>query len=170
MPAVDARRRVPRPASPHPAAPDSLLIRQVRLDLDEASLSTARSVLSGPERSHADRGSAPVGRRRTALRAALRHLAGELLDLDPAAVPIVAGPHERPELQVPGTDLGCSRSGELGLIAVARGCRLGVDVERVRPWDDGVLTEQWLAPSERAELTAPGSVAVRTRGTPAARS
>lgn len=142
MLAVEARRRAP------------LLIRQVPLDLDPGLLPAARAVLSTPERAHADRGSASVAHRRTALRAALRHLAGEMLGLDAAEVPISAGEHNRPELQVPGADLGCSRSGEVGLVAVARGHRIGIDVERVLPWDDGVLAEQWLAPSEQAELIA----------------
>lgn len=154
MPAVDAPRRGPRAASRRSAELRSVLIRQVALDLDRTSLAAARAVLSEPERAHADRGSTPVARRRTALRAALRHLAGEMLDLDPSEVPISAGEHGRPELSVPGVDLGCSRSGELGLVAVVRGHRLGIDVERVAPWENGVLAEQWLAASERAELTA----------------
>jgi 4'-phosphopantetheinyl transferase len=132
----------------------SLVVRQVHLDLDRTTLAAARAVLSQPERAHADRGSAPVARRRAALRATLRHLAGEMLGLDSSAVPISAGDHGRPELLVPGMDLGCSRSGGIGVVAVVRGSRLGIDVERVLPWDDGVLAEQWLAPSERAELTA----------------
>lgn len=154
MPAVDARRRAPRLDPRRSATLPSSLIRLVRLDLDAAALAAARALLSEPERAHADRGSAPVARRRTVLRAALRRLAGEVLGLDPSAVPISVGEHGRPELRVPGIDLGCSRSGELGLVAVARGRRLGIDVERVLPWEDGVLVEQWLAPTERAELTA----------------
>jgi 4'-phosphopantetheinyl transferase len=151
MPVASAGRRttagIPRPS----AAP---LVRLVRLDLDDCSLAVERGLLTGEERAHADRGTPPVARRRTALRAALRRLAGEVLDLPPADVPLRSGEHGRPELAVPGVDLGCSRTGELGLVAVAVGSRIGLDVEPVRSEQDDALDENWLSPAERSALRA----------------
>jgi len=52
-----------------------------------------------------------------------------------------------------GLDASCSASGPLGVVAVGRGHRVGVDVERVAPWTPDVLDEGWLDGSERLALT-----------------
>lgn len=149
MPVASGRRRaivdVPLP-EPH--------VRIVPLDLHADALAAARRLLTVAERAHADRGAPPVARRRIALRAGLRRLAGDLLDLPPAAVPLRAGKHGRPELDVPGVDVACSRAAEIGLVAVAIERRMGADVEPVVPWRDSVLDEAWLSPGERTALLA----------------
>lgn len=150
MPAARARRRATKDVSALPAP----LVRLVSLDLDADALAAARRLLSEAELLHADRGAPPVARRRSALRAGLRRLAGDVLDLPPAAVPLHTGEHGRPELDVPGVDVACSRAGDLGLVALAVGRRIGVDVERVAPWRDSVLDEGWLSPAERSALLA----------------
>jgi 4'-phosphopantetheinyl transferase len=154
VPVVDARRRAPRPLTQPPAEPPTPAVRLVPLDLDAPALAAGRSLLTDEERAHADRGTAPVARQRIALRAGLRRLAGDVLGLPPSDVPLRTGAHGRPELDVPGFDVSCSRSGGLGLVAVAFRQRVGVDVERVTAWDDAVLAEQWLTDSERRQLTA----------------
>ena len=149
MPVASARRR---------ATVDVLLpaplVRIVPLDLDADALDSGRRLLTDEERAHADRGAAPVARRRTALRAGLRRLAGGLLDLPPAAVPLRTGDNGRPEVDVPGVEVSSSRPGELGLVAAAVDRRIGVDVEPVAPWRDAVLDEGWLSPTERSALLA----------------
>jgi 4'-phosphopantetheinyl transferase len=154
MPVGDARRRASLPGPRPPAEQRTPLLRALPLDLGHRALAAERLLLTDAERAHADRGTPQVTRRRVALRAALRRLAGQVLGLPPAAVPLRAGAYGRPELDVPGIDVGCSRSGELGLVAVSFGERLGIDVERIVPWHDDVLTEGWLSRAERTSLRA----------------
>lgn len=151
---MDARPRAPRPLTQPPAELPTPAVRLVPLALDGPALAAGRSLLTLEERAHADRGTASVARRRIALRAGLRRLAGDVLGLPAAEVPLRSGAHGRPELDVPGMDIGCSRSGELGLVVVAADERVGIDVERVTPWHDDILAEQWLAACERRQLAA----------------
>lgn len=152
MPAVDARRRAPLPSNGLRTEHRSPVARTVSLDRDDRALAADRALLSAAERAHADRGTALVGRHRTALRAELRRLVGEVLGMPPADVPLRAGTHGRPELDVPGTDVSCSRSDGRGLVALSLTGRLGIDLERITPWHDDVLDEGWLSPGERAAL------------------
>jgi 4'-phosphopantetheinyl transferase len=70
-------------------------------------------------------------------------------------VPLATTPAGRPF--VPGgrgLDVSCSASGSLGLVAVSRAGRVGIDVQRVAPWSPAVLHEGWLGPGEQAALLA----------------
>jgi 4'-phosphopantetheinyl transferase len=141
-------------------------IWQLRLEPGDAALTRAESTLSGDERRAADRGTAPVRRRRIALRAGLRRVLAGILDVAPSQVPLRATATGRPEVDLRGArlDISCSASGGIGLVAVALGLRIGIDVERVAPWDDAVLDEGWLATAEKAALLAlpPGDRAEAT--------
>jgi len=128
-----------------------------RWDVDAA---VAR--LSPAERERADRGAPPVRFRRVLLRSALRQVLGGLLDVPPAAVPIssvdgrpvVGGTRRDRRLQV-----SCSASGSIGLVGVAAGTAIGVDVEQVGDEDVAdALAEGWLSPAESllVERLAPG--------------
>src|SRR3954470_9513112 len=152
MPVVTVRDRAPGSSAPPAAGPSNPVVRLLSLQVEGAALAEARALLTVGERAHADRGVPSVARRRIVLRAALRRLAGETLALSPASVPIRTGRHGRPELEVPGVDLSCSRSDEHGLVAVSFGLRIGVDIERIAAWDDAVLDEPWLSENERRAL------------------
>jgi 4'-phosphopantetheinyl transferase len=96
--------------------------------------------------------------RRSAVRAALRELLGETLGLAPADVPLAERPG-RPALDAsagrPDLDMNCSTSGDVGLVAVVRGGRIGIDVQRIL--DEDVATawaEGWLADTERDRIAA----------------
>ena len=157
------------PARPRALQDRDVAIRMIPLDLDEDGLAQAeRRGLSADERRYAASGTPEVRRRRIALRAGLRRVLGEILDLPPALVPLrpTAGGRPQIDLAAGGLDVSCSAAGPLGLLAVARGLRIGIDVEPVRAWDDATLDEGWLSPTEAAQLaTLPTSV----RGTAAAR-
>jgi len=164
VPVAIARDRAPGPPTEPPRLTPTPLVRLLSLRVEAAALAEARSLLAPEERAHADRGTAPVARQRIVLRAALRRLAGEALQLSPASVPIRRGRHGRPELEVPGVDLSCSRSGEHGLVAISIDRRIGIDIERISPWDEAVLEEPWLSDSEQRSLRGldgtPGAIAV----------
>lgn len=119
-------------------------------------MESAAALLSDAERRRAAQGIAPVQRVRILMRAALRSLLGEILGMEPATVPLAAGPG-KPRLEgraaQRGLDASCSTSGDVGLVTAVRGGRVGVDVERVGAEDLwGAAAEGWLAPVERAAL------------------
>ena len=80
-------------------------------------------------------------------------------DVEPADWQFEAGPHGRPEIAAPESDLRFSLSHTRGLAAcvVSGGCEVGIDVEDAsRRWSAG-LAERVLSDSERHDLlTAPG--------------
>ncbi len=128
-------------------------LRIRRVDLSTAAL--------GPRTAHADPAGAGRGtpaERRAVVRTALRELLGETLGMDPADVPLADRPG-RPALD--GSvdwhelDMGCSTSGDVGLVAVVRGGRLGIDVQRIVEEDvETAHAEGWLAECERDRIAA----------------
>ncbi|PRY49355.1 4'-phosphopantetheinyl transferase superfamily protein [Geodermatophilus tzadiensis] len=145
----------PVPASSRALPWADVAVRLVDLAADDAELARAEAVLSPAELARARRGTPAVHRRRVLLRAALRTALAAELGTDPARVPLGTTAAGRPELPpATGLDAGCSASGGLGVVAVGRGCRVGVDVERVAPWTADVLDEGWLADAEQRALTA----------------
>lgn len=93
--------------------------------------------------------------RRAAWRLA-RALVGAVLDVPPAAVPVARGTNGRPHLPGAG-DLDFNLTHSRGVVAVglARGGRIGVDVEHPRPlalWTD--LAPDILDPADRALWSA----------------
>ncbi|MCO7221259.1 4'-phosphopantetheinyl transferase superfamily protein [Klenkia sp. PcliD-1-E] len=70
-------------------------------------------------------------------------------------MPLTTNHLGRPVLDCsPDVDVSCSRRDGLGLVAVAVGARIGVDVERVVPWTGNTVLEGWLSPTESADLLA----------------
>lgn len=160
VPAPSGARRWEVAVDVH-GAPCRVDVRVLRLDLadPDADLDAAAAVLSDAERDRAARGTPAVRRRRILVRAALRDLLADVLGTTPTAVPLAPEPG-RPRLLGDGArsaliDASCSSSGDVGLVAVARGARIGADVERVVHDDLRIATEEgWLAPGERDAIAA----------------
>jgi 4'-phosphopantetheinyl transferase len=92
------------------------------------------------------------------LRAALRGLLGSILGMHPATVPLSRRPG-KPGLEGRairhGLDMSCSASGDVGLVTVVRGGRVGVDVQRIGAEDlPNAAAEGWLSAAERIALAA----------------
>jgi 4'-phosphopantetheinyl transferase len=144
-------------------------IRLVDLLLSDRAVARAESSLTPAEVARARRGTPAVHRRRVLLRAALRTALGEELGMDPAGVPLRTSPAGRPfvpSMLGAAVDVSCSASGALGVVAVGRSCRIGIDVETVTPWSPDVLDEAWLTAGERLALTrlpAPDRALATTR-------
>ena len=142
-----------------PERPD-VDVRIVDLRTDDAAVLRAEATLTPAELARARRGIPSVHRRRVLLRAALRTALADELDTDPASVPLATTPAGRPYL-APGTgaaplDVSCSASGTVGVIALSRGRRVGIDVQQIAPWSADVLDEGWLSALERlAVVTLP---------------
>ena len=100
-----------------------------------------------------------VGRRWLVSRGALREILAAELGVSPASVKLQLGEHGRPRLK-PGThpseiDFNLSHSGELALVAVGRGRRVGIDVERLRPGRNPLrVADRYFSPQEVAAVGA----------------
>jgi 4'-phosphopantetheinyl transferase len=91
------------------------------------------------------------------LRARTRETLAAYLGCRPDALEIRRGVHGKPFLAGPGEELSFSvaRSGETGVLAVARGADVGVDVERIDPARAlGPIADALFSEQERAELRA----------------
>jgi 4'-phosphopantetheinyl transferase len=127
----------PETAGPVVLAADEVHVWAV--PLDEGPLPPDESMLSDDERRRAERFRRPELRRRfVAARSGLRMIIGRYLGTPPADVRLVLDPGGKPRLATPDGGQSTLRfnlahSGELALVAVAEGCDVGVDVERLRP-------------------------------------
>jgi 4'-phosphopantetheinyl transferase len=121
----------------------------------EGEIARISAWLAPAEQARAQRfGREALARRYIAGRALLRWLLGRALGLPPPAVPIVRGARGRPQLEGDsGIDFNVSHTEGVALIGMARGRRIGVDVEHedrvVRA--DG-LAAKFLTAAERATL------------------
>jgi 4'-phosphopantetheinyl transferase len=88
-----------------------------------------------------------------------RTLVGRALGVDPESWSWREGPHGRPEVNRPGTDLHFNLSHSAGLVmcAIARGRAVGADVEDLtRRAPDWALVERYCSPAEADEIRAHG--------------
>jgi 4'-phosphopantetheinyl transferase len=115
-------------------APDQVHLWMVSLDPTAAESARLRAVTSDAERERA----ALFHRREDAERyvvahGALRWILARYLACEPAALRFGARENGKPFLEDGSLEFNLSHSGALALIAVARGRRVGVDIELIRP-------------------------------------
>jgi 4'-phosphopantetheinyl transferase len=149
------------PAGPvHPQlAPGEIHLWRATLD-HPVRLAGAEAVLSREEILRAGRFAGALDRQRfIAAHGALRMVLGLYLSADPQSLEFRTGPMGKPALVQTFTDLrfNLSHSGDLALIAVARGREVGVDVERLqRDIEFDPIVEHYFEPAEVWDLrTAP---------------
>lgn len=122
-----------------------------RLDGSSRTLSRYQRLLSESETARAARFGRDELRARYILgRGALRVLLGRRLGVEPERVPIVRGTRGRP--QVPGAtiDFNVSHTGNVALVGVLSGARVGVDIERSdRSINVDGIARRVLTPNER---------------------
>lgn len=153
-----AEPRWPR-GTPAKLPPGDLQLWLFSLERPPLPLDYLADLLSPEERARAARFRFDVHRRRfTAGRGLLREALGRWLGEDPRALVFHYGEKGKPSLAVPSApDLrfNLSHSQDLGLLGVAWGRELGVDVEACRPLEDAAgLVERFFAPGERAAFAA----------------
>lgn len=147
-----------------PGAWPALVAHEVhlwRVDLARSGDAIA-AILSDDERGRLDAfGPALLRQRYAARRAAVRRILARYLDEDPARLVFRYTAHGKPELEPRAYPAGApphfslAHSGDLAVLAVARGHAPGVDVERVRALerpDD--LARTVFSPAEVAEYLA----------------
>jgi 4'-phosphopantetheinyl transferase len=153
--------RVARGAeAPAHGRPVSVHVASTRLT--QAAQARAISWLSADERRRAARLRFARDRERfIAARAWLRTILGAELDVPPRVVRFRYEPNGKPALDAAGTGadgnvaFNLSHAGDVVLVAVGRGCRIGVDVERILDdLDTRSLEPHCLAGEEIAALAA----------------
>ena len=126
----------------------------VPVGLPPATLARCRAVLDDRERARAASFLSESDRRQfTVAHGFLRILAGLELGASPAALRWDAGPHGKPGLAAPWSELSTSLSHSAGVVAVAlaAGRAVGVDVERLaRRRDAAAMAARFYPPDEAA--------------------
>lgn len=132
---------------------DDITVIVFRLDPPADIVAALRPSLSSDEKARADRFHFDRHRRRFIVgRAVLRHLLASATGTPPERVAFDYGEHGKPALrdheELP---FNLSNSSELAAIAVGGDQPLGVDVEKIRPMDDGrAIAERFFSASEVA--------------------
>lgn len=134
---------------------------RVRLDTPEPAARSLERLLSPDEVTRANRFRFAQDRRRFVVaRAVLRQVLGAYLGASPSSLRLAYGPQGKPRL----ADTCCRRghvtfnlshSGGLALLAVAKGCEIGVDLEAVRPLTEAsAMARRIFSAAELAALAA----------------
>jgi hypothetical protein len=114
--------------------PNSVQIWRVPVQMTEDTRQVLESSLAPDERERAGRFHLPADRNRfLAAHGSLRDILARTLDCEAHQLEFSKGEHGKPCL-VPeqGLEFNLAHSGDFSLIALARGRRVGIDVERVR--------------------------------------
>jgi 4'-phosphopantetheinyl transferase len=146
------------------SAPATARVHSVELDRDEREVAALGGVLTADELLRAGRMKSPQGRTRAVVaRAALRKLLAAELGRTPEELVFTVGPHGKPRLddESSGVRFNLSHSGELALIAIARGAvEVGVDLEEVQPRADmSGVARRVFTEAEREAVEAGGEIA-----------
>ncbi|MBN1451243.1 MAG: 4'-phosphopantetheinyl transferase superfamily protein [Anaerolineales bacterium] len=141
--------------------PDSLDLRllqvdiwRVSLDLAVASVKLLGCSLSVDESQRAARFHFPADRDRyIAAHGCLRDVLSRYLRFEPSQLNFSANDYGKPALNGHELEFNLSHSGDLALIAVSRGHKVGVDVERIRTdVEHDSIASRYFSPNEVSEL------------------
>lgn len=129
-------------------------------DLSPGRLTALESLLDAAERGRADRFRFDADRARfVAARGQLRAVLGHYVGVPPELIAFESGPYGKPALARHRGDgrvqFSLSHSHGVGAVAVGLEDELGIDIERVRPFDDALRVAQRLfTPVEQEVLRA----------------
>jgi 4'-phosphopantetheinyl transferase len=139
-------------------APGAIHVWLAHLDDVPGDPFVSASVMSAEERARARRFAFDRDRRRfSAARVLLRTLLARYVGADPADLRFAIGPHGKPSLagSPSAPDFNVSHSRDAAVIAISRAGEVGVDIEAIRPMDDGEgIAGRFFAPAEAGRLRA----------------
>jgi 4'-phosphopantetheinyl transferase len=130
------------------------------LDLDRSSLSRLQECLSADERARAARFVFAKDRERfIAARSTLRRILGQYLGMPPGSIAFAYSAHGKPFLSDPiareRVSFNLSHCDDVALYAIAAGCEVGVDLERLdREIAVSEIAGQYFCPAEVAAIHA----------------
>jgi 4'-phosphopantetheinyl transferase len=127
------------------------------LDQPERRVEELAATLDAAERERASRITSDKRRRRfVAGRGMLRELLGTATNTAPATIRLTYGPHGKPELADAARreiHFNVSHADDQVVYVVSRSCRVGIDIECVRPIANvNRLSRRFLSPSEQTAL------------------
>jgi 4'-phosphopantetheinyl transferase len=98
-----------------------------------------------------------LGRRYIVAHARLREILARYIDLQPDRITFLTNTHGKPFINIPDGNIdiqfNLSHSHELAVVAITRGRRIGVDVERLKPLGYHMkIAERYFSPAEIASL------------------
>jgi len=159
-PSYDAASGVP------PIRENEIHLWRTPLDIAPDRIVTLENILSPDERERAARFRFPEHRARfIAARGALRRILGIHLGHNPQSLRFAYGEHGKPTLAEPADtciEFNISHSADLAVYAISIGCRVGVDVEFIKP--DGSwmkIAEHYFSPDESARLSTLPEIGMR---------
>lgn len=135
---------------------------QIPLDVSTSELRTCFQSLAADEQARSQKFRFEADRRRFIVaRGSLRQLLGRCLRLPPESLCFEYGPCGKPSLKPNlGADpweFNLSHSQDLAVCAVANSCRVGIDLEQIRPLKQlAGLSDRCLSKREQAQLGAGG--------------
>jgi len=134
--------------------PGQVDVWRIALDLAPATVKNLESALSADESQRAARFHFPADRKRYILaHGCLRAILARYLNCEPAQLCFSTNDYGKPALEGHDLEFNLSHSGNFALIAIARGHKVGVDVEHIRAnLDLELLAERFFSPGEAAEL------------------
>jgi len=135
-------------------APDEVHVWVASLDVPGVEVQRLASMLPLQERRRADALDSPLRRRFLCRRGLRRAILARYTGCPPGELQLRTGPRGKPEL-AGDLQFSCADSGDTAVVAVGRGRRVGVDVERLRPVRDAVaVARMHFTSAEHAQLCA----------------
>ena len=136
--------------------PTHVDVWRIFLDIPTATVKLLESFLSEDESQHATRFHFPADRvRYIAVHGCLRDIIARYLHLEPDQLTFSANRYGKPALRDHKLKFNLSHSGDFALVAVTQGCKVGVDVERIRPdMEHESIASRFFSQNEVAELMA----------------
>ena len=137
-------------------ARDEVHVWRIGLDCPPEVVARLRAMLSAEERERAARFySVQLAERWTVARGALRYILATYSGAEPRSLEFRFGLYGKPELATPveGLSFSLSHTGDLALLAIGCGRRLGIDAETVRSGVElAYLSRRFFAPAEADEI------------------
>ncbi len=134
--------------------PGAIHVWLAHLEDAHGAPSLSASVMSAGEQARARRFVFDRDRRRfSAARVFLRRLLAWYVGSDPADLRFDTGPHGKPSLAGGRPEFNLSHSGDVAVVAISGAGEVGVDIEAIRPLDDGqAIAGRFFATGEAERL------------------
>jgi 4'-phosphopantetheinyl transferase len=156
MQKIDAKTIWAHPPDVLDLQPDQVDVWRIPLDVRSATVKSLESALSADESDRATRFRFPKGKDRYIVaHGCLRQILAHYLGGEPDRLTFSTSEYGKPALNSHELEFNLSHSGDFALVAVTRGRKVGVDVERIRTDVDlERLASRFFSTSEVSELVA----------------
>lgn len=133
---------------------DQVDVWRITLDLPPASVKSLESNLSAGEAQRARRFHFPAGKDHYIVaHGVLRDVLACYLHCEPIQLNFSTNDYGKPALDSHKLEFNLSHSGDIALIAITQGRKVGVDVERIRPeLEHESIAKRFFSPNEVSEL------------------